>query len=137
MPPVSLLSVVFGPMNTEWSRIHEPHLRLKWARQNAGFTTATAAALSLGMKKDTYTAYEREPGSSKTTAMDHQAAMSFGKKYKVSWTWLLLGQGSPFERVVTEAQQRVIDAMARAEDADQDRVADAVEALLRRTGTDG
>lgn len=97
----------------------------------------TAAAESLGMKKDTYSAYEREPGSSKHTAMDHQAAIKFARKYKVSWTWLLLGDGNPFDRPTNDFQQRVLNAMSESDEEAQDRIASAVEALVRRTGTDG
>lgn len=72
-------------MTTDWTTLYEPWERLKWARKQAGFDTASAAADSLGMKKDTYSAYEREPGKSKHTQLDHQSAIRFAKKFKVSW----------------------------------------------------
>lgn len=135
-PAVSFPAVSFGTMDTEWSDVYEPHERLRWARKRAGYETAKAAAESLGMKKDTYSAYEREPGKSKVTGLDHQRAIQFGRKFKVSWEWLLLGTGTPFSGVQTEAQGRVLTAMADASEDEQERVAAAVEALLR-TGTRG
>lgn len=123
-------------MYTEWQHQSEPHERLKWARLNAGYPTATAASDSLGMKKDTYSAYEREPGKSKSTNLDHQAAIRFAKKFKVSWEWLLIGQGTPFSGPVNEAQQRTLQAMASAPEPEQERAARMVVELLR-TGTDG
>lgn len=122
-------------MNTDWQYQHEPHARLKWARLTAGYPTATAAAESLGMNKDTYSAYEREPGKSKHTELDHQRAIQFGRKYKVSWEWLLVGQGTPFA-VVTDAQQKALRAMSQAPEAEQERAARMVVELLR-TGTSG
>ncbi|HYC66671.1 helix-turn-helix transcriptional regulator [Brevundimonas sp.] len=123
-------------MDTGWEYLAEAHERLRWARLRAGYATAKAASESLGMKKDTYSAYEREPGKSKVTGLDHQRAIQFGRKFKVSWEWLLLGIGSPFSGVQTTYQERVMTAMSDAPEEEQERIAKAVEALLR-TGTNG
>lgn len=123
-------------METGWEILCDPHERLRWARLRAGYPTAKAAADSLGMKKDTYTAYEREPGKSKTTGLDHQRAIQFGRRFKVSWEWLLVGAGNPFSGVQTPAQERVVSAMSGATEDEQERVAAAIEALLK-TGTGG
>nr|DAQ12770.1 MAG TPA: hypothetical protein [Caudoviricetes sp.] len=120
-------------MDTSWTEQREPWERLKWARTQAGFATATSAAESLGMKKDTYTAYERAVGSSKHTDIDHQRAIQFGRKFKVSWTWLLAAEGTPFDKPSSPAQERVLSAMANANPDEQDRVAEAVELLLKRS----
>lgn len=84
------------------------------------------------MQPNTYAAYERAPGSSKTTHLDHQRAIQFGKKFKVSWTWLLTGNGAPMDDQLTPAQERALRAMKSAEEQDQERAADVIEALLRR-----
>lgn len=118
-------------METEWSRLTEDWERVLWARSNAGFATARAAAESLGLAENTYSAYERPPGSSKSTRLRDQRAIQFGRKFKTSWRWLLLGEGSPFDDVMSPAQERVIAAMATADEAQQERVAAAVEALLK------
>jgi hypothetical protein len=106
--------------------------RLRWSRIRAGFEKANAAAESLGMKDDTYTAYERRPDSSKHTALDHQRAGQFAKKFKVSWRWLLLGEGEPGEIELTAAQKRAVAAMREAPEDEQERAADVIETMLRR-----
>lgn len=118
-------------METEWSTLTEDWERVLWARAHAGFATARAAAESLGLAENTYSAYERPPGSSKSTRLRDQRAIQFGRKFKTSWRWLLLGEGSPFDDVMSPAQERVIAAMATADEAQQERVAAAVEALLK------
>lgn len=116
---------------TDWTQLEEPHERLKWARKHAQFTTASAAAESLGMKAITYSAYEREPGSSKNIPLDHQLAIQAGRKYRVSWTWLLVGEGTPFDKPSNPHQQRAIQAMATVPEEKQAALAEAIEALVR------
>lgn len=123
-------------METDWSDLHEPHERLRWARIRAGYPTARAAAESLGMKEGTYSAFEREPGSSRSRMLDHQSAMRFGRKYKVAWEWLLTGKKSPLTGAVTEAQEQVLSTMAEVSEAKQKEIA-AVVAAMAATGTDG
>ncbi len=118
-------------METSWTQAEESWERLKWARLHAGFTTATAAAESLGLRKDTYTAYERAPGSSKHTQLDHQMAIKAGRKYRVSWTWLLVGDGTPFDKPSNPHQQRAIQAMATVPEEKQAALAEAIEALVK------
>lgn len=120
-----------GGMETDWSTATEDWERVRWARAHAGFPTARAAAESLNLGENTYSAYERPPGASKTTRLRDQRAIQFGRKFKVSWRWLLLGEGTPFDEVRSVAQERVLAAMATADEAQQERVAAAVEALLR------
>lgn len=127
-----------------WRRAEEPWQRLIWARkhwQNAtGAVAANAehAAESLGMKPNTYRAYERRPDASKSIKLNHQMAIRFGRKFKVSWVWLLLGEGSPFDEAadLPPAQARIVRAMADTPEEDQERIANMVEAFLR-TGTQG
>ena len=110
--------------------------RVRWARARK-FETATAAAESMGMRPNTYTAYERRPDSSKHIALDHQAAARFAKKFGVRWEWLLTGEGSPTAGDDTDAPaMRVIDAMQGLSRDRQEEVAAAVVALIKaRTGT--
>lgn len=121
--------------DSSWIELREPWQRLKWARrywqQMAGAaTTASAAAESLGMQENTYTAYERSPDASKHTPLDHQHAIQFGRKFKVNWVWILTGEETPFHR--TAAQTRVVDLMSAVPEDAQDQVVDVVEATLRR-----
>ena len=119
-----------------WVGLREPWERLRWARANAGFGTMRAAAESLGMKETTYASYEREPGASKHTPLDHQRAIQFARKFKVAWEWLLVGDGAPFEQRLTPAQERALAAMRGASEEEQERAAAVLEAMLR-TGTRG
>lgn len=106
-----------------WSRLH-------WQRKTGGAATARAAAESLHMAENTYSAYERAPGASKHTPLDHQRAVEFGRKFKVNWVWMLTGDESPFER--TPAQMRALELMATVDEDEQERVVDIVEAAIRR-----
>lgn len=126
----------FPDMDTDWSRLTEDYERVRWARTHAKFGTARAAAESLGIGENTYSAYERPPEASKSTRLEHQRAIQFGRKFKVSWTWLLAGEGTPFDKDASPAQQRILSAMADLDDERQDQVAQAVEILVR-TGTGG
>lgn len=131
LPEGMFRSVSYGRMSaTDWTQLEEPHERLKWARKHAHFATASAAAESLGMKAITYSAYEREPGSSKNIALDHQMAIKAGRKYRVSWTWLLVGEGTPFDKPSNEFQQRAIQAMAAVPEEKQAALAAAIEAMV-------
>lgn len=119
----------------DWSNLRDPWERLRWARlhwqtQAGGATTATAAAESLGMQQNTYTAYERAPDASKHTPIDHQRAMQFGRKFKVNWVWILTGEETPFNR--TPAQVRAVELLAEAPEAAQEEMVDMLEALVRR-----
>lgn len=120
--------------DTAWTGLAEAHERLKWARINAGFPTARSAAESLGMQENTYSAYERAPDKSKATDLDHQSAMKFGKKFKVSWTWLLVREGTPFSKPMTEPQRRVLEKMSAAPEVEQERAAELVEAIFKKAG---
>lgn len=113
-----------------WSECRGTWDRLRWARM-LRFDTAEAAAESLGLKANTYRTYERRPDSSKHTALDHQNAAKFAKKFKVSWVWLLTGEGGPFDDQLPEAQQRVLSAMQDAPAEKQAVVADMIERLLK------
>lgn len=126
---------LWGMDETEWSRLREPWERLKWARrywqrQSGAASTASAAAESLGLQENTYSAYERSPDSSKHTTLDHQRAIEFGRKFKVSWVWLLSGEETPFAR--TPAQTRAVELMATVSEGDQEEVVDIIEAALKR-----
>lgn len=124
----------------EWHELREPWERLRWAReqwqQRAGAVAGQAnhAAESLGMKAGTYRAYERGPGTSKHIELDHQHAIQFARRFRVSWVWLLTGAGAPSDDEMPESQERVLKAMSAVPEDKQRAVADMVEALLR-TGT--
>jgi hypothetical protein len=115
-----------------WRELREGWERLRWARMRK-FETAQAAAESMGMKPNTYTAYERSPDSSKHTRLDDQAAARFAKKLSVRWEWLLAGEGSPFapEPEPTAPIKRVTDEMRVLPLHQQEAIAEAIEALIK------
>ena len=66
----------------------EQGLRLKEARERAGYESATDAAKDLGVSKDTYIQHESGIRGFKGRAEDYAA------KFKVSPEWLLWGKAS-------------------------------------------
>lgn len=119
-----------------WRGLMHSWERLKWARlhwqhQNELPATAKHAAEALHMNEHTYRAYERPEGSSKHIPLKHQDAIRFARKFKISWQWLLENHGTPFDTQLPEAQLRVIQAMSNADEDQQNRLADMVEAFLR------
>ena len=71
--------------------------RLKEARKKAGYRTATAAIDAFGWSSSTYRAHENGQNGFKV-----DEAKLYGEAYRVSPSWLLLGEGdaipSPKER---------------------------------------
>ena len=65
-----------------------PANRLKKARQEAGYATATDAAHAMGMKPPTYLGHENG-----TTGLRRTAAIRYAKFYGLSLDWLLTGSG--------------------------------------------
>lgn len=126
-------------MDRQWESLREPNERLTWARmrwqeRNGVGANAAAAAESLAMRPHTYRAYERDGRASKHTALDHQRAVQFARKFGVSWRWLLTGEGTPDDQSMAELtpiERRVIDALREAPEARQTAVADAIEQLLK------
>ena len=104
--PRNLYGDTFSNM-VDWTELREPWDRLRWARFKAGFERANEAAESLGMLPVTYRTYEREPGRPGARNFDHELAIRFAKKFKVSWTWLLTGEGAPDDKPNTELQVAV------------------------------
>lgn len=119
-------------MDTSWSEAREPWERVKWARLHAKYATARAAADSLGEKEGTYIAYERAPGSSKWSKLNSQRAIQFGRKFRVSWIWLLTGDGTPFENVMSDAQARLAAAIADQPEEEQERIVNIVELMVKK-----
>jgi transcriptional regulator with XRE-family HTH domain len=127
-----------------WRNAHHPWERLAWARKHWQAQTETLeptakqAAEALGIKEGTYRAYERAAGSSKHTPLKHQDAIRFARKFKVSWQWLIAGEGTPFDDDLPEAQERVLRVMSSLPANKQKALADMIETLaLDQTGTNG
>lgn len=121
-----------------WTNLSEPWERLRWARSRK-YETATAFADAIGMASGTYGHHERSPSASRTTKLDAQKAMRFAKALGIRWEWLAGGPGEPWldGRGPATPKQRVNRALEALDLEEQERIADAVEALARRTGTGG
>jgi len=124
--------------DNRWQRQTEPHDRLRWARvqwqEAKGIKPdAKAAAESLGLAPHTYRRYERSPESANHSALDHQKAIQFARKYKVNWIWLLTGEGTPYDRDdnLNAEERRMIDALREAPKDRQAAAADAIIQLLK------
>ncbi len=126
-----------GRMDTSWSTQHHYWERVRWARlqwqQRAGMPeTARAAAEALGMEENTLTTYERRPRSNKGLSIER--ARQFGKKYKVSWIWLALGEGTPFDDDLSPDAQSVARLVDATPEEDRPKVVEAIKTLLKRAG---
>jgi len=69
-------------------RMSTPNQRLRKAREDAGFVTATDAALALGMPRATYIGHENGH-----RGFPASRAPQYARKFKVSEEWLLYGKG--------------------------------------------
>jgi hypothetical protein len=139
LPPLpatyELITSVAYLFDHAWQVLEGPWDRLRWARLRwqrkvgAIRPTATHAATALGLVAVTYRTYERPPGSVQAhRAYDHQLAIRFGRRFKVSWPWLLTGEGSPFDSR-TSAQERVMRVMALLDEQQQEALAAMAEAF--------
>jgi transcriptional regulator with XRE-family HTH domain len=81
-------------MDESWRELRDYGERLRWARMRAGFERGKDAADSLGMKAVTYRTYERRDGP-EARRPPLPVSQQMARKFKVSWTWLVSGDGSP------------------------------------------
>lgn len=73
--------------------VQEPKDRLKWARQQRGFETATDAARRYGWSEDTYRSHENG-----MRGISKKAAANYARAFRVPVGWLLYAEGSPSGR---------------------------------------
>lgn len=106
---------------------------------NAGWDQSKDAAESMGLKPVTYRSYER-PTSEAGRGMKPQQAQQFARKFKVSWTWLLMGEGTP--AIETQAPPELVEINRRIESmtdpAQRTNALDLINGILdvveRKTG---
>ena len=70
--------------------MHTKALRLRWARQAAGYASAARFARAAQVSEVTYRAYENG-----TRNLTEDAARELGRKLGVDWLWLFAGEGAP------------------------------------------
>lgn len=81
-------------MDERWRDTTEVWERIRWARQQSRFERAKDAAESIGIKPVTYRSYEN-PTNPRIPPIPE--AKRIADKFKVSWVWLLAGQGHPHD----------------------------------------
>lgn len=123
----------------DWREVTESWERLIWARER--WQTARGvkpsksdAADALGMKFGTYAAYEREPGQSKHTVMDHQHAISFARKFKCDWVWLLTGEGSPDAIQPSSDEIELLRTVREQPETRRRAFIEAIQLMFRQAG---
>lgn len=118
---------------TDWSRCEGLWDRLRWARAKAGASTEDAGRV-IAKPAQTYRTYERPPGNSGAREIGSQDAILLARRWKVSWPWLISGEGSPFETHLSADAQEVGALIDQA----PKEIVTAVKTLLGgRTGTNG
>lgn len=116
-------------MSEGWRELREVHQRLRWARMNrTPFPRPTDAARSLNMRPGTYRTYElsKADGGRAPSLMEIQR---IARKFKVSWSWIATGEGSPDDEPKNELKA-IIDRLAeRVSEVDPDKQDDALAAV--------
>ncbi|EFO29121.1 putative helix-turn-helix domain-containing protein [Roseibium sp. TrichSKD4] len=79
----------------------DKHERLQFARQQAGFPTASDAARALGVSVPTYSAHENGSRSFK-----EDKARKYARRFGVDVLWLIYGKGEPKPTANTEIIER-------------------------------
>lgn len=120
-----------------WTGLHEPHERLRWARERK-YRTGDEFAKAIGWDPNRYRNHEREPGKSRNTRITAEKAMLFGARLDVRWEWLFEEDGQPWRRERDDTPKaRLLRALEDADEEEQERIATAVETLRGKTGTRG
>jgi hypothetical protein len=70
------------------------HGRLRWARENAGYTSIRAAAIAFGFNENTYKSHEQ--GIRQAEGLKTRHLEKYARAFKVSQAWLATGKGDPF-----------------------------------------
>ena len=72
-----------------------PAERLRWARRQAGFTSAAAFARVVDVPEVTYRAHEKGVRAVGGRGLSEHAARLYAEPLGVTWAWLLTGVGDP------------------------------------------
>lgn len=86
--------------------------RLRWAREEAGYTSIRSAAIAFGFNENTYKSHEqgiRGGEGLKTAAIERYA-----RAFKVSKAWLATGTGDPKKPDLTTDELELARKLLRA-----------------------
>lgn len=84
--------------------------RLRKARRNEGFTSASVAARSLGVSPSTYIHHENG-----TRDFGEEAGALYARRYHVTLAWLMLGEGEMETPDLADEKKEAIEARQREE----------------------
>ena len=125
------LATVSSVTETPWQDLRSVHERIRWARLNrTHFERPTDAAISLGIKPVTYRTWEipKDQGGREPPISEIQRLAA---KYRVSWVWLVSGEGSPYYDAAMEAHYNAfIRKAAEVEPEKRDDAMNAASAVL-------
>lgn len=126
-------------MDDRWTRAGEFWERLRWARSQTNFERAKDAADSLNIKPGTYRTYERSAADSGRIPPLTEI-QRIARKFKVSWSWLASGDGSPDDQFLV-VDERLAAFGERVAQVPGEKQADAInaamavlESFIRRAG---
>lgn len=114
-----------------WRQLDDAvHERIAWARLHCtAFTRPVDAARALYIKPVTYRTYEL-PKADGGRAPPVVTVQQIARKYGVSWTWLLSGQGSPYDKVEPTPIMVVTNEIAeRLQQIPEEKRQDAIAAM--------
>lgn len=107
-------------INRVMSDESEQNRRLKWARENAGYPQAKAAAEAFGWVSSTYSAHENGQNGIKV-----ETARRYAAAFRVDLCWLLTGTGSP-----SGEPREIVVLWDKLSEPQRQRVAAYAEGLL-------
>ena len=112
-----------------WRHLGHQWERLRWARLNrTPFEKSKDAADSLGIKPGTYRTYEHAPGTDGGRLPPLTELQRICRKYKVSWTWVATGEGTPDDGVI--ADERLAAVSAKLGEVPEEKQDDAMSAVM-------
>ena len=91
-PAMSRVALAPPDLNTQ-------HGRLRWARENAHFSSIRAAALAFGFNENTYKSHEQ--GIRQAEGLKTKHLERYARAFRVSQAWLATGKGDPLRPDLT------------------------------------
>lgn len=82
------------------------------------------------MQEGTYRQYERGPGSSRWANLTHERAVEFARRFKVSWLWLLTGNGQPLDAETDRGSERILQLYGRLTQENRERLIALLESFV-------
>lgn len=86
--------------------------RLRWARENAGYSSIRAAASAFGFNENTYKSHEQGIRGSEGLKTKHLER--YARAFKVSKAWLATGTGDPLRPDLTTDQLELARKLLKA-----------------------